>query len=144
MPSSGLDAMIDLDKHDDLSRIYHLYSLVPEGVPSLRQSLKTSIQRRGIELNTGSMEGELRDGDAEDDLDPSAKGKGKAKSRPPTSAHGLALALRWVEGVLQLKDKFDGIGETAFKSDREIESGHNEVINIAFSFLEVDVRLTLS
>ncbi|KAF8501525.1 Cullin-domain-containing protein [Russula emetica] len=127
MTSSGLDAMIDHDKLEDLSRLYNLYSLVLEGIPALRRSLKTSIQRRGMDLNTASMEGrELGDGDAEDDLDPSAKGKGKAKARLPTSAHGLALALRWVEGVLQLKDKFDGIWETAFKSNREIESGLNE------------------
>lgn len=129
MASSGLDAMVDHDKLEDLSRLYQLYSLVLEGVPALRRSLKASIQRRGIDLNTSSMEGrELGDGDAEDDHDQPVKGKGKAKARPPTSAHGLALALRWVEGVLQLKDKFDGIWETAFKSNREIESGLNEVI----------------
>lgn len=95
-----------------------------------------------MDLNASSMEGrELGDGDVEDDLDPSSKGKGKAKARPPTSAHGLTLALRWVEGVLQLKDSFDGIWETAFKSNREIESGLNEVI-MRFQFLEVEVRLT--
>lgn len=129
MASSGLDAMIDHDKLEDLSRLYNLYSLVSEGVSALRRSLRTSIQRRGMDLNASSMEGrELGDGDVEDDLDPSFKGKGKAKARPPTSAHGLTLALRWVEGVLQLKDNFDGIWETAFKSNREIESGLNEVI----------------
>lgn len=129
MDSSGLESMVDHDKLEDLSRLYLLYSLVLEGVPVLRQSLKTSVQRRGMDLNTSSMEGrELGDGDAEDDLDPSAKGKGKAKARPPTSAHGLALALRWVEGLLQLKDKFDGIWETAFQSNREIECGLNEVM----------------
>jgi cullin 3 len=133
MANSGLDAMIDHDKLEDLSRLYQLYSLVVEGAPFLRRSLKISVQRRGTELNSVSMEGrELGDGDAGDELDPSARGKGKAKARPPTTAHGFALALRWVEGVLQLKDKFDGIWETAFKCNREIESGLNEVINIAF------------
>lgn len=135
MASSGLDAMIDHDKLDDLSRLFSLFSLVPDGVPSLRCSLKASIQRRGTELNNVSMEGrELGDGGAEDEPDTSAKGKGKPKARPPNaSAHGLALALRWVENVLQLKDKFDGVWETAFKSNREIESGLNEVISIGFS-----------
>jgi cullin 3 len=133
MADSGLDAMVDHDKLEDLSRLYHLYSLVFEGVPHLRRSLKISVQRRGTELNSVSMEGrELGEGDAGDHLDPSAKGKGKAKMRLPTTAHGFALALRWVEGVLRLKDKFDGIWETAFKSNREIECGLNEVIDIAF------------
>jgi cullin 3 len=133
MVNSGLDSMIDHDKLEDISRLYHLYSLVLEGVPALRRSLKISVQRRGTELNSVSMEGrELCDGDAGDELDPSVKGKGKAKARPPTNAHGFALALRWVEGVLQLKDKFDGLWETAFRSNREIGSGLNEVITIAF------------
>jgi cullin 3 len=133
MANSGLDTMVDHDKLEDLSRLYHLYSLVLEGVPFLRRSLKISVQRRGTELNSVSMEGrELGDGDAGDELDPSARGKGKGKARPPTTAHGFALALRWVEGVLQLKDRFDGVWETAFKSNREIEGGLNEVIYIAF------------
>lgn len=134
MASSGLNAMIDHDKLDDLSRLYQLFSLVPEGVPSLRRSLKASIQKRGTELNSVSMEGrEIADGDAEDDPDPAAKGKTKAKPRPSNAgAHGLALALRWVEAVLQLKDKFDHVWEVSFKNNREIESGLNEVINISF------------
>ncbi|KAI0001508.1 Cullin-domain-containing protein, partial [Russula compacta] len=139
MASSGLDAMIDHDKLDDLSRLFSLFSLVPDGVPSLRSSLKASIQRRGTELNNVSMEGrELGDGGAEDEPDTSAKGKGKPKARPPNaSAHGLALALRWVENVLQLKDKFDGIWETAFKNNREIESGLNEAFE---SFINLHPR----
>jgi cullin 3 len=133
MPNSGLDAMIDHDKIDDLSRLYDLYGLVHEGVPCLRRSLKSSIERRGAELNKVSMEGrELSDGAAaEDEPDPSPKVKGKVKARPSnTGAHGLALALRWVEDLLQMKDKFDGIWETAFKSNREIESGLNEVSKV--------------
>lgn len=132
MPNSGLDAMVDHDKIDDLSRLYSLYGLVHEGVPCLRRSLKSSIEKRGAELNKVSMEGrEASDAGVEDEPDPSPKAKGKAKSRPPNAgAHGLALALRWVEDVLHMKDKFDRILETAFKSNREIESGINEVIRI--------------
>jgi len=48
------------------------------------------------------------------------------------------LALRWVEGVLQLKNKSDVIWEMAFKNYLEIGSGLNEVINDTVSFLEVD------
>lgn len=134
MPNSGLDAMIDHGKIDDLSRLYSLYGLINEGVPCLRRFVKSSIERRGAELNKASMEGrEVDNGGAEDEPDPSPKGKGKVKARPPNAgAHGLALALRWVEDVLHMKDKFEGIWEMAFKSNREIESGLNEVIKIGF------------
>jgi cullin 3 len=145
MASSGLNAMIHLDKVDGLSCLYQLYSLVPEGVPSLRRSLKASIQKRGTELNEISMEGRgADDGGAEDELDPAAaKGKGKAKVRPPNAGvHSLAPALRWVEDVLQLKDKFDHVWELSFKNNREIESGLNEVIDIISLLLLM--RLTYS
>ena len=132
MPNSGLDTMIDHERLDDLSRLYHLYSMVPEGIPCLRRSLKESVQKRGAELNgAAAEERQLGDG-ADNELDPSAKGKGKAKARPPTGAQGLVLALRWVEDVLQLKDKFDRIWEMALKNNREIESGLNEVTDVGF------------
>ncbi|KAI0250273.1 Cullin-domain-containing protein [Lactifluus subvellereus] len=139
MANSGLNVMIDHDKLDDLSRLYQLFSLVPEGVPSLRRSLKVSVQRRGTELNSVSMEGrELADGDAEDDPDLAAKGKAKTKARPTNAgAHGLALALRWVEDVLRLKDKFDRVWEVSFKNNREIESGLNEAFE---SFINLHPR----
>ena len=133
MPNSGLDTMIDHERLDDLARLYQLYSMVAEGIPCLRRSLKDSVQKRGTELNGISAEERLLgDGGADDELDPSAKGKGKAKARPP-NAQGLALALRWVEHVLQLKDKFDRVWEMAFKNNREIESGLNEVSHISFN-----------
>jgi cullin 3 len=137
MLNSGLDTMIDHERLDDLSRLYHLYSMVPEGIPCLRRSLKDSVQKRGTELNgITAEERQLGDGGADEELDPSAKGKGKAKARPPnTGAQGLALALRWVEDVLQLKDKFDRIWEMAFKNNREIESGLNEVIDFCLPFM---------
>jgi cullin 3 len=136
MPNSGLDAMIDHDKIDDLSRLYSLYIPILEGVPCLRRSLKTSIERRGMELNNVSMEGrELGEGGAEDELDLPSRVKGKVKARPPNAnAHGLALALRWVEDVLRMKDKFDDIWKKAFESNREFESGLNEVIKIRFIY----------
>lgn len=140
MANSGLDAMIDHDKLEDLSRLYHLYSLVLEGVPCLRRSIKISVQRRGAKINGVSLEGQ-DEGDAGDEFDTSAKGNDKAKARPLPNERDLSLALQWVEGVLQLKDKFYGLLETAFKSNREIGSGLDEVIHIVF-FLEVDVWLT--
>ena len=135
MPNSGLNTMIDHERLDDLSRLYHLYSTVAEGIPCLRRSLKDSVQKRGTELSgVTAEERQLGDGGADDEHDPSAKGKGKAKARPPhAGAQGLALALRWVEDVLQLKDKFDRIWEMAFKNNREIESGLNEVTDVGFN-----------
>lgn len=123
MSNSGFDTMLDLDKFDDLSRLYRLFIMVPEGLPTLRRSVKHSIAGRGKDINASSIGADGQDEeDAED-----AKGKGKGKSRPNSSAQTLQLALKWVEDVLQLKDKFDALWTKSFQSNRDLESGVNEV-----------------
>lgn len=126
MPYSGLDSMIDTDKMDDLALLYKLYIMVPAGLPCLRKALKASIARRGKEINAVSAVTDSADklidivGDDDD-------AKGKGKSRPASGAQTLALALKWVQDVLDLKDKFDQVWKRSFRSDRDLESALNEV-----------------
>lgn len=121
MPNSGLDNMIDSDKVDDMARMYRLFTTVPTGMPCLKRSIKNSIARRGKEINDSSL-GLVGLDTANGDVD--------SKSNPKTAkavAQTLALALKWVQDVLDLKDKFDSIWKRAFEKDRELESGLNEV-----------------
>jgi cullin 3 len=129
MPNSGLDAMIDLDKADDLSRLYRLFVMVPEGMPTLKRALKESVARRGKLINEAGTGVEGGEGEEEEEEPPAdVKGKGKAKTRPPNAAaQTLQTALRWVEDVLALKDKFDGVLKGSLSGDREIEATLNEV-----------------
>ena len=117
--------MIDLDKTDDLSRLYRLFVIVPEGLPTLRRAVRESIVRRGKEINAATGAGESGDHEEEEPEDP--KGKGKGKARAHGGAQTLQLALKWVEDVLELKDKFDSVWVKAFQSDRDLESSENEV-----------------
>ncbi|KAF9237673.1 Cullin family-domain-containing protein [Melanogaster broomeanus] len=93
-PNSGLDSMIDLDKVEDLKRLYRLFILKakpPTWIP------------------------------------PGTKGKGKGKARIQGGAtQTLTLALRWVQDVLDLKDKFDRLWRAALYSNREVEGSLNE------------------
>lgn len=131
MPNSGLDAMIDSDRLDDLARLYRLFTRVTAGLPCLRKSLRETVIRRGKEINDAStgLGGDGAESQEEEAAaEPSAKAKGKAKARPPNPAsQTLALALKWVQDVLDLKDKFDTMWSKAFQSDRDLESGLNEV-----------------
>ena len=117
--------MIDGNKLDDLARLYRLFVMVPTGLITLRKALKASIIRRGKELNAASQSsgGGAREQDEEED----PKGKGKAKAKPAAPSQTLQLALKWVEDVLDLKDRFDVVWTKACQSDREIESGMNGV-----------------
>ncbi|KAI0749766.1 Cullin-domain-containing protein [Daedaleopsis nitida] len=130
MPNSGLDAMIDSDRIDDLARLYRLFTKVSTGLPTLKKSLRETIIRRGKDINEAgpSAGGDGGESPDEDAAEPSAKAKGKARARPPPTAASQTLtsALRWVQDVLDLKDKFDQIWSKAFHSDRDLESALNE------------------
>jgi cullin 3 len=123
MPNSGLDVMIDLGKHEDLARLYSLFCMVPSGLPTLKKALKGSIAQRGKDINQESSVTDMGEGaDAPDDST-----TGKNKLRPANSGtQTLNLALKWVQDVLDLKDKFDLVWKKAFESDRELESSLNE------------------
>lgn len=127
MPNSGLDVMIDADKREDLSRLYRLFIMVPTGLSTLRKALRDSIIRRGKELAAASGSGGANvadEGEIEDD-----KGKGKVKAIGG-AVQTLQVALKWVQDVLDLKDKFNAVWVQAFRGDREIETGINEARNI--------------
>lgn len=130
MPNSGIDIMLDLDKHDDLNRLYRLFVMVPNEMPTLRRSFKDSILRRGREINIASTNVDAGGQDVDDgDLNEAetTKGKDKNQGRGATGPPTLSLALKWVQNVLDLKDKFDCIWQLALESNRELESSLNEV-----------------
>lgn len=132
MPNSGLDFMIDLDKVEDLNRLYRLFTRVPTGLPALRRSLKDSVLRRGKDLNQSSITTDVAE-DIEVDAEevdtavsgPKGKGKGKARAQGPPQMS--TLALKWVQDVLDLKDKFDRLWKQGFECNREMECALNEV-----------------
>lgn len=131
MPGTGLVSMLDADRIDDLRRMYTLFMRVPDqvGKDALRIALRESVDARGKAINDGAASTSADgapgvDGDEEDD----PKGKGKAKAKPPSAqATALAQALRWVQDVLDLKDKFDVILDSAFGGDKQVQASINEV-----------------
>ncbi|KAG7451148.1 Cullin-domain-containing protein [Guyanagaster necrorhizus] len=136
MENSGLDVMIDTDKIEDVARLFRLYSMVPTGMTCLKRALKDSISRRGRDINQSSLS---VDWDEQDDAQgDNSNGKGKGKSKPAASGvQTLGLALKWVQDVLDLKDKFDIVWKSAFGSDRDLESALNEAFG---SFVNVNSR----
>lgn len=138
LPNSGLDTMIDSDKDnmDNLARLYRLFTMVPTGLPCLKRSLKDSIANRGKEVNRLSLgldSGDIDvEGDGVENKAENASRKGKGKTRTPNLiVQTLSLALRWVQDILDLKDKFDSIWKQAFNNDRELESALNEVGSVS-------------
>lgn len=123
MPNSGMDAMIDTDKIQSLTLMYKLFKRVATGVTVIRKAFKGSITRRGNAINSDS-EFDIVEEPA--GAEGGSKGKGKARSRA-TGSQTLQQALKWVQEVLELKDKFTRVWSEAFDSDRELETAMVEV-----------------
>ncbi|KAG6813913.1 hypothetical protein H0H92_005762 [Tricholoma furcatifolium] len=126
MPNSGLDNMIDTDKIDDLARLYRLFIIVPTGLPTLKRAIKDSIAHRGVEINRSSLGVELGDLDVVEGMASKEKGKGKARPAVTSAIQKLEMALKWVQDVLDLRDKFIAVWHHAFNKDRDVESALNE------------------
>jgi cullin 3 len=144
MPGSGLVSMLDSMRTQDLRRLYSLFLRVPHniGKDALRLALRMDVEERGKGINDTAIEGEAGPSTAGaggmevdgDEGDGDAKGKGKAKA-PSSGGAGAALAaaLRWVQDVLDLKDKFDEVLDEAFGGDKAVQSSINEVSLIAWA-----------
>ncbi|KIL67568.1 hypothetical protein M378DRAFT_22743 [Amanita muscaria Koide BX008] len=124
LPNSGLDVMIDSQKMEDLSRLYHLYSGVPTGLPCLKRALRESILQRGREINRLSVVVDEVDEDRGGGENEEGNSKRKGKIAKIKSAN--TGASQWVQNVLDLKDKFDTIWKHCWQSDRELESTLDE------------------
>lgn len=132
MPGSGLVAMLDHDRIDDLARLYRVFWKVqPLGPKELKKAMKETVKERGEKINaagTGAQE-EPKPSTSAAGASEDVKGKGKGKETAGGSGAAAALqsALRWVQEVLDLKDKFDRILKDAFGGDKAVQTAINEV-----------------
>jgi cullin 3 len=124
MEGSGIKAMINNDRFEDLDALYQLISRVDPTKEPLKKALQLQVVDLGTEINKTitetdftSVQAAPEDGEAAEA--PIEGGAGKAKVPPKksaTNAHTLA-AIKWVEEVLRLKDKFDTMWGKCFNQD---------------------------
>jgi cullin 3 len=87
---------------------------------------------RGKEINrTEAGDGEGEDGEDGDEM-VAAKGKGKAAAGGARQI--VTVAIKWVQDILDLKDRFDTILLKSFRDDKQVQTSLNEafesVINL--------------
>ncbi|KAK9438818.1 Cullin-3 [Metarhizium brunneum] len=118
LEGSGLKWMIDNDKISDLSILYRLISRVDDKKVAVRDILQKRVVELGLEIETA-----LRNTDfstAQADGDEPAEGD-KTKALNP-AAQQTAAAVKWVDDVLRLKDKFDNLLVQCFQDDLIIQT----------------------
>ncbi|KAK3393476.1 Cullin [Podospora didyma] len=134
MDGVGLKSMIDNDRVEDLSILYQLITRIDK----TKAALKTTLQRRVMELGL-AIEKNVKETDFSVPVSGAADGDddGQDKSKPQSltaAAQQTAAAIKWVDDVLQLKDKFDRLWEVCFQRDLVLQSAvtrsFSEFINI--------------
>ncbi|KAL2212643.1 Cullin-domain-containing protein [Sarocladium strictum] len=117
MEGSGLRAMIDNDKVDDLSMLYKLISRIDVEKQALRDILKKRVVELGLEIEKALTNTDFSTAQADGD----DEGEGAKKTLNP-AAQQTAAAIKWVDDVLRLKDKFDNLSHICFQDDLIIHS----------------------
>ncbi|KAI0538095.1 Cullin [Xylaria digitata] len=122
LEGSGIRAMIDNDRIEDLKILFSLVSRVDDKVPSLRNALAVRVMELGneIEQNLNSTDFSTAQGATTEELTGDGE---KPKPKALNAAAQLtAAAIKWVDDVLLLKDKFDHLWVTCFDRKAVIET----------------------
>lgn len=137
MPGSGLHNMLESVLKDDLRRLYRLFWRVQsEGPQQFKTSLKAYVAKRGKAINDGMSAAAASGTDGAEAPSTDTTDKEKAGANPASSPQAT-LALKWVEDVLDFKNKVDDILRDSFDNDKSIET----VLNEAFeSFINTNPR----
>jgi cullin 3 len=141
--STGLKAMIDRDRLEDLTILYQLIARVDHTKAALVQALQSRVMELGREFEramvnatsanpqpapgdgahgdaAGEADEDAEDGDAAGPNGPTAASTDMSKAQKAQSktAQITAAAIQWVNDVLTLKDKFDELVNKCFAQDR--------------------------
>lgn len=122
LEGSGVKFMLDNDRLTDLDMIYDLSSRVDPK----KEDLKIAVQGRIIDLgndinNAASISSAGPQTTASKSEVDKADGEGKASAEKPISQQ-TAAAIKWVDDVLELKEKYENVLVTAFQSDQGFQT----------------------
>lgn len=120
LEGSGVRYMLDNDRLDDLGMIYDLSARVDPKKEELKKAVQARIVDLGTELNNSTnvivpppVIPSAPNGDKADTED-------KAPEKPVNQQ--TTAAIRWVDDVLRLKEKFDAVLEVAFQADQGLQT----------------------
>lgn len=124
MEGSGVRAMIDNDRFHDLELLYRHIKRIDEKKELLQNALQSRVVEMGSDINKSILATNFavttnQAAAAEAPQD----GALKTKVPPPNAAaQQTAAAIKWVDEVLLLKDKFDKIWKDCFAGDKVLET----------------------
>jgi cullin 3 len=114
---SGVRFMIDNERLDELNLIYDLNNRVDERKTELTRAIQKRIVDMGTDANNAAIAASQATPAA-----PEAGEKGKGPTQEKSLNSQTVAAIKWVEDVLQLKDKFEKIWKESFDSDNLLQT----------------------
>ncbi|KAM3467387.1 Cullin-3 [Beauveria bassiana D1-5] len=131
MDGSGLRWMIDNEKSEELSILYHLVARVDKNKTSLQRILQNRVVEMGLEIEKTLQNTDFSVPPAGEE------GTGEKSEKPKAltaSFQQTAAAIKWVDDVLALREKFDTMCTNCFESDLIIQTAlgksFSEFINL--------------
>ncbi|TVY27906.1 Cullin-3-B [Lachnellula hyalina] len=106
MEGSGITAMIENDRYEDLTLLYQLISRVDPTKEPLKIALQARVLELGGDINKNISNTDLLTVPAAEEGEAAEGEKSKAPKQTQQGKQTTA-AIKWVDEVLQLKDKFD-------------------------------------
>jgi cullin 3 len=111
---SGVRFMIDNHRLEELNLIYDLNKRVDDKKTELTRAIQQRVVEMGSDINKDAIAASQAPVPAPA-ADPADKGKGAAQEKSLNQQ--TVAAIKWVEDVLALKDRFDKIWRDSFESD---------------------------
>jgi cullin 3 len=121
LEGTGVRHMLDHDQLDGLRNVYLLNKRVDKKKLALTKSVQKRIVEMGKEINASSILLPQAPAPSAEKDDKSEKKPEKAKDKEKPQNQQTVAAIRWVDDILALKQKFDGIWANAFSSDQGIQ-----------------------
>lgn len=121
MESNGVRHMLDNDQTEDLNTLFKLVVRVDPQRADLRQAFRKRIIELGEQINTTAMDAGKAPGASTKPKDDD-KGKKSASEKAHSANVQTVAAIKWVDEVLQLKTRYDGIWRKAVEEDHLLQT----------------------
>lgn len=121
LEGSGVRYMLDNDRLDDLANVYELNARIDKKKTALTKAVQKRIIELGDEINAAAKAFAQAPVATSKTEETDAKDKKKEEKEKPVNQQ-TAAAIKWVDDILNLKNKFDSIWERAFSSDQGMQT----------------------
>ncbi|KAI7540413.1 Cullin-domain-containing protein [Hortaea werneckii] len=134
---TGVAHMVHNDRFQDLNLVFDLEARVDGKKPELTKAMQKIITEMGTNINNSAVTASTALPQAPAAADEAAAGADEKEKPKSGSAKTInqqtSAALKWVEDILALKDRFDHIIRISFTSDQTVSTAINrsmaDVIN---------------